>query len=286
MSELTERLGQIKEQEERSRTRMIQDLILKLQMDKLKMQLSESKIRQQIQETERVAGETWGSMTPGAKGAALTKGGLPQVTQLELAGSTRETYPGISKRLTEVAKPYTAKEKMGLTPEQETGLGMYPSSPADIKRGIAGLFPWLEVPEEEGYVTVTGPEGEDVRLPAATWYQRPSEPEEKTWIDSSGRLVQKTDVEYGRAMEAGEVLTDNVPGYTKTITYYNDFLLKLRTDPKQMKKLAISWGYKDSKNLEAVLRDPTFLRQMAIKQAMEDYGQGVEGDYGKYDLGR
>lgn len=260
MSELTERLGKIKEQEERSRTRMIQDLILKLQMDKLKMQLSESKIRQQIQETERVSGETWGSMMPGAKGAALTKGGLPRTTQLELAGSTRETYPGISKRLAEVAKPYTAKEKMGMTPEQEVGLGMYPSSPADIKRGIAGLFPWLEVPEE------------------------PREAEEKVWIDSSGRLVQKTDIEYERAMEAGEVLTDNVKGYTQTFKDY--YAALAAADDKTKREIAENLGYKDSRDLRAILGTASFLRQMAIEQAMQDYAQGIEEGYGKYDLSR
>ena len=115
---------------------------------------------------------------------------------------------------------------------------------------------------------------------------KPKEAEEKVWIDSSGRLVQKTDVEYQRAMDEGEVLTDNVPGYTKTIGYYNDFLLKMDSI-KDRKKLAEGWGY-SGKNLEVLLTNPAFLRQMAIKQAMEDYGQGggEPSGYGKYDLNR
>lgn len=273
MSELTERLGKIKEQEERSRTRMIQDLILKLQMDKLKMQLSESKIRQQIEETSRTeagaAREQWGGFPQEKKETLLQRGTGEQYGTGERRRIATEIAPGrpnIAEMIMEASKSLTPGEQWeeGLTPEQAGQWGMFQETPAEVK----------ERPEVYNVLA------EVMGLPSIA--PKPREAEEKTWIDSSGRLVQKTDVEYDRAMDAGEVLTDNVKGYAGTIAYYSDALNKVGLDDR--KRIAKSWGYADTKDLEAVLRDPSFLRQMAIKQAMQDYGQGVEEGYGKYDL--
>lgn len=95
-------------------------------------------------------------------------------------------------------------------------------------------------------------------------------PKEKSWIDSSGRKVQKTDVEYQRAVDVGEVLTDNVPGYTQAVNAYYEALEG--ADDKKKRRLAKQLGYEDPKSLEALLGKSSYMRKMAIDQAIRDYG--------------
>ena len=273
MSELTERLGKIKEQEERSRTRMIQDAILKLQIDKLKGQLSESKIRQQIKEASLTeagaAKEKWVGFPEEKKEALLRRGTGEQFGPGQRRRIATEIAPGrkdIAQMIMEASKSLTPGEQWerGLTKKQAGQWGMFQETPAEVK----------ERPE------VYNPLAEMFGMPPIE--PKPSKTKEKDWIDSSGRKVQKTDVEYQRAVDAGEVLTDNVKGYTQTITYYTENLIG--ANDKLRKQIAKSWGYTVNDDLEALLRDPSFLRQMAIKQAMEDYVQGAETDYSPYDL--
>lgn len=288
MSELTERLGKIKEQEERSRTRMIQDAILKLQMDKLKMQLSESKIRQQIQEGERTeagaAREQWAGFPEEKKTALLRRGTGEQYGPGQrrlIASDIAAGKPNIAQMIMEASKPLGPSEQWEreLTPEQAGQWGMFQETPAEVKA------------RPEVYNVLADVMG----LPSIA--PKPKEAEEKVWIDSSGRLVQKTDVEYDRAMEAGEVLTDNVKGYTQTFKDYYAALAQANEETKR--EIAKSLGYKDTGDLRAILGTASFLRQMAIEQAMQDYGKWQSrgasgeweksiprGDYSKYDLSR
>jgi len=109
-------------------------------------------------------------------------------------------------------------------------------------------------------------------------FGKPPTPKEKSWIDSSGRLVQKTASDYQQAMGAGEVLTDNVKGYTQTVNAYYEALEG--ADDKKKRAIAKQLGHKDTKSLAALLDKSSFLREMAIQRAIEDY---TEIDFSKYE---
>lgn len=160
-----------------------------------------------------------------------------------------------------------------------TGQRLKPSPPA----GVGEMRPELFEPgtpmtgQEKGqFLGAVGTTAGGMVRPDL--FGKPPTPKEKSWIDSSGRWVQKTATDYGQAMSAGEVLTDNVKGYTQAVNAYYNFLVE--SEPSKIRAEAKKLGYKDTKALNARLATAGFLRELAIQKAIEDY---TDIDFSKYE---
>lgn len=167
----------------------------------------------------------------------------------------------------------------GARPAPPTGQRLKPSPPA----GVGEMRPELFEPgtpmtgQERGqFLGAVGTTAGGMVRPDL--FGKSPTPKEKTWIDSSGRLVQKTATDYGQAMSAGEVLTDNVKGYTQAVNAYYNFLVE--SEPSKIRAEAKKLGYKDTKALNARLATAGFLRELAVQKAIEDY---TDIDFSKYE---